>query len=47
MKLGKDDKKFVNKIIKTMEEETYDNLDMDEWEIIETLIMIIENYIKE
>ena len=47
MKLKQADRKFVNKINEAIEEETYDDLDMDEWEIIETLLEIIENYTKE
>ena len=43
--LGSDDAKFVKKIKSTIENESYDNLDMDEWEIIETLIDIIDTYI--
>jgi hypothetical protein len=45
--LGSEDKKFVKKIKSTIENETYDNLDIDEWEIIETLLEIIEVYTKE
>ena len=37
-----DDDKFIKKIRDTIENETYDNLDMDEWEIIETLLDICE-----
>ena len=36
------DDKFIQKIKDAIENETYDDLNMDEWEIIETLISICE-----
>jgi hypothetical protein len=38
-----DDDKFIKKIRNTIQEETYDDLNMDEWEIIETLLDIIDS----
>jgi len=38
-----DDDKFIKKIRNTIQEKTYDDLNMDEWEIIETLLDIIDS----
>lgn len=37
------DDKFIQKIKDAIENETYDDLNMDEWEIIETLINICDH----
>jgi len=47
MKLKGDDQKFVDRIKRTIEEGTYDDLNMDEWEVIETLLDLIEHYTKD
>jgi hypothetical protein len=39
--LSKQDKQFIKKINDAIANETYDDLQMDEWEIIEELIRII------
>jgi len=41
------DDKFIKKIRDCFEYENYDNLDMDEWEIIETLLDICDARSKE
>jgi len=44
MKLQGDDLRYVQKIQDAVDNETYDELNEDEWEIIDTLLSIINAY---